>query len=306
MIELSVIIPTYNRTDILRKTLTALNAQSISSNRFEVIIIDDGSKLQELRALRNLVKGQEFAVTLLFQKHKGPAAARNKGIRAAKGNIVLIINDDTVPGPDLIKKHLFFHRIKREENYGLLGKVVWRPDIETTPFMLWLENGGPYFSFNSIKRKNAGWQRLWTCNVSFKKSFLLTHGLFDEEFPDAAWEDIELGYRLQLAGLVLLYDRTAFGYHYHPTSIASIINKMRANGRNLILIRRKLPREYWPPLAKHPRLLIFLDRISGIGLLARISQRLPQVFDHLGVGKLYDLILLHYRISGFKEHIDKL
>ena len=301
MIELSVIIPTYNRTDILKKTLTALNAQSISSNRFEVIIIDDGSKLQELRALRNLVKGQEFAVTLLFQKHKGPAAARNKGIRAAKGKMVLIINDDTVPGERLIEKHLQFHQRYPKANYGLLGKVIWHPDIEITPFMRWLENGGPYFSFNSIKGKNAGWQRLWTCNVSFKKTFLLTNGIFDEEFPDAAWEDIELGYRLNLNGLVLRYDRNAFGYHYHPTTIASIKNKMKANGRNLILIRKKLPRKYWPPLAKYTRLAITLDKILCLTLLARITENFPEFFDKMIFGRLFDLVLLHYRIAGFRE-----
>ncbi|MEK7064535.1 MAG: glycosyltransferase [Patescibacteria group bacterium] len=306
MIELSVIIPTYNRSDILGKTLTALDSQTVSPNRFETIIIDDGSSRRELLDIKQLTRGRKYSTKLLLQKHKGPAAARNKGILKARGGVVLIINDDTVPGPNLIERHLLYHRHKQKENYGLLGKVVWHPEIKVTPFMHWLENGGPYFSFNSIEGKNAGWQRLWTCNVSLKRSFLLPHGLFDEEFPDAAWEDIELGYRLHLAGLVLLYDRTALGYHYHPTSIASIINKMKANGRNLVLIRKKLPQRYWPPLAKHPRLLIFLDRISGIALLARISRFIPQVFDRRGVGKLYDLILLHYRISGFQEGLDKL
>lgn len=300
MIELSVVIPTYNRTAILKKTLESLGRQTADRKCFEVIIIDDGSSQKELIVLKQLVKKQKIKTTLLLQKHQGPAAARNRGIRQAKGKIVLIINDDTVPHRDLIKKHIVFHQSQPGNEIGLLGQVTWHPDIKISKFMEWLENGGPYFDFNSIKGHIAGWQRLWTCNVSLKREFLLTKGLFDEEFPDAAWEDVELGYRLHRSGFVLHYDENALGYHYHPTTIASIGNKMKANGGNLVLIRQKLPQEYWPPLAKHPRLAIFLDRILCLGFLARASQIFSVVFDQFSVGLLSDLILLHYRIVGLK------
>lgn len=301
MIKISVIIPTYNRVEILQMTLSALSLQTISKRQFEVIIIDDGSKEEELKSITSLVKKQKFSTILLQQEHRGPAAARNKGIKAASGDIVLIINDDTVPSDKLLERHIHFHNLHYKENFGLLGMVTWHPQIEITPFMRWLENGGPYFSFNSIPGKIAGWQRLWTCNVSFKRSFLLNHGIFDESFPDAAWEDIELGYRLSRHGLALHYDKDALGYHYHPTSITSIKNKMKSNGRNLTLIREKLPRKYWPPLAKNPKLFILLDKLACLGLLSRIVDFCPSIFDQLSFGKMFDLILLHHRISGLSE-----
>lgn len=301
MIKLSVIIPTYNRVDILRMTLSALALQTISKKQFEVIIIDDGSRNEELKSLTSLIKEQKFSIILLRQKHKGPATARNKGIKAASGNIILVINDDTVPSTKLLERHIHFHDLHPNNHIGLLGRVTWHPEIEVTPFMTWLENGGPYFSFNSIRGKIAGWQRLWTCNVSFKRSFLLNYALFDESFPDAAWEDIELGYRLNKYGLVLYYDKGALGYHYHPTSITSIKNKMKSNGRNLILIREKLPREYWPPLAKYPRIAILLDKLFCLELFSKIVNKSPIYFDHSKLHKLFDMVLLHYRISGLNE-----
>ena len=252
MIKISIIIPTFNRLDVISKTLLAIDHQNINLNQIETIIVDDGSEKVQLNRLKHLVKNIKVKTRFYTQKHKGPATARNFGIKKAIGNIVLIINDDTVPTPNLIKRHLLFHKRHPKINHALLGLVSWHPDLDITPFMIWLENGGPYFSYDKIRGKDAGWQRFWTCNISLKKEFLINKGMFDESFPNASWEDIELGYRLSLSKLILSYDRQALGYHYHSTSFNSIRNKMLANGRNLVLIRQKMPPKYWPPLAKYP------------------------------------------------------
>jgi len=300
MIKLSVIIPTYNRADVLAMTLDSLGKQTVRKDSFEVIIVDDGSNSQQINAIKKNIHDRQFSTRFFRQKHKGPAAARNLGIRKALGEIVLIINDDTVPTRDLISRHLVFHHKHPQENYGLLGLVTWHPDIEVTPFMQWLENGGPYFSFNSIKGRTANWIQFWTCNISLKKRFLLSCGTFDESFPDAAWEDTELGYRLSLSGLILRFDRRALGYHYHPTTIVSIKNKMVANGRSLHIIKRKIPNQFWPPLAKYPRILFILDRLFFLAFFARLTTIFPNFFNRCKkCSWLNNLVLLHYRIEGF-------
>lgn len=306
MIELSVIIPTYNKPEILKMTLESLARQTFPKNQFEVMVIDDGLPPETRQKIKNFLSQIKLNLSFLAQVHKGPAAARNKGIKKAKGEIVLIINDDTVVTKDLLKKHYEFHQKYPAENFGLLGLVTWHPDLEITPFMYWLEHGGPYFSFWSIKGKEAGWQRFWTCNISLKKDFLLKNGLFDEEFPYAAWEDVELGYRLGKAGLRLFYDKKALGYHYHPTTIMSIKNKMRANGGSALLLRNKLPAEFLPPLARWPKLTVFLDNIFFSKPIVFLLEKLSFWAEKkIGLGAVFDLVLLHYRVGGLKSGFKK-
>lgn len=306
MIELSVVIPTYNKPEILKMALAALEKQTFPKSQFEVIVIDDGSFHSAQKKIKSFLPNLGFKTSFIIQKHKGPAAARNRGIKKARGKIVLIINDDTVATPDLLKRHYKFHQKHPLENFGLLGLVTWHQDLEITHFMYWLEHGGPYFSFWSIKGKEAGWQRFWTCNISLKRSFLLKNGFFDEEFPFAAWEDVELGYRLGKAGLRLFYGKKALGYHYHPTSIESIKNKMRANGESAMLLKDKLPNKFLPPLARWPKLAVFLDNIFFSKPIVFLLEKLAFWAEkRVGLGTVFDLVLLHYRVEGVKSGFKK-
>lgn len=302
MIELSVIIPTCDRPKILEKVLNSLEKQTYPQEKFEIIVIDDGSATGNQEKIKNLIEKLKVKSLFLKQNHSGPAAARNKGVKAANGKIVLIINDDTVADLNLIRRHFEFHRKHPAGKFGLLGYVTWHSDLVVTPFMNWLEDGGPYFSFGEIEGKEAGWERLWTCNVSLKRDFLLKNGLFDEEFPYAAWEDVELGYRLGKKGLRLFYEKKAIGYHYHPTTVSSIKNKMLANGESTLILKRKLPYSLLPPLAKFPKMAVFLDTflfprpvaflLKEIALWAEKRFRFDPIFD---------ILLLHYRIEGIKR-----
>lgn len=302
MIKLTVVIPTYNREEVLRKTLLALVSQTVNKSSFEVIIIDDGSGKKAVEFTKSLVRSLPYQTTFLLQNHRGPASARNLGIKKAKGKIVLIINDDTVPSPELVERHLLFHKENTDQSHALLGYLTWHKDLEITPFMHWLENGGPYFSYQKIRGKIAGWQKLWTCNISFKRDFLLDNGLFDEEFREAAWEDVELGYRLSKKGFRLFYDKKAIGFHYHPTSVQTIKNKMMANGRAAILLRAKLPYNLLPPIAK-PKItktLIAIDRLFSLPIL--LAEKMAIFLENKYViSFLYELVLLHYRILGVKS-----
>jgi len=300
--EISVIIPTFNRKEILEKTLNAFNNQIDGLKRFEVIVVDDGSTDNTINHLKKYFRPR-YSLKILSQTNKGPAAARNLGINKAKGKIVLIINDDTIPSPQMINEHLEFHQNHSQDNYALLGLVTWYPELEITPFMYWLENGGPYFNFNSIKGKNAGWRKFWTCNISLKRKFLIEGGLFDETFSTAAWEDVEFGYRLYKNKLRLRYNSEAVGFHYHPTDIKSIKNKMISNGYFSLMLRNKLPKRQLPPLAKYSRMAIILDNIFFVYPVFKIIERIAIMIENkIKIGLLFQLLLLHYRILGLKYY----
>ena len=299
MIKLSVVIPTYNKPEIIKMTLESLGKQTLSKNQFEVMVIDDGSSVKVQRQIKSFLPSLNLNISFLTQTHKGPAAARNKGIKRAKGKIVLIINDDTIITPSLFKRHYDFHRKNPEENFGLLGYVTWHPGLEITPFMYWLEHGGPYFSFHQIKGKEAGWQRFWTCNISLKRSFLLKNGLFDEEFPYAAWEDVELGYRLGKAGLRLFYDKKALGYHYHPTTLKSIKDKMERSGESALILKDKISYKFLPPIVRHPLITICLDKLLLPRPIFLFLEKIALMAEKkVNLAPLFDIILLHYRIKG--------
>ncbi len=104
----SVVIPTYNRQPILEKCLRAIEQQSLPANSpvegYEVVIVDDGSTDGTVRWLEE--SAAEFPHVRLFeQDHKGPAIARNFGVREAKGDTIIFIDSDLVVLPDFLHHH---------------------------------------------------------------------------------------------------------------------------------------------------------------------------------------------------------
>ena len=205
MVELSVIIPTHNRVDILMETLARLIAQE-TEVAFEVLVVDDGSTDATVVTVRSLAERSAVPVSILEQGSRGPAAARNSGIAAARGSACLFLGDDTWPRADLVERHGRLHRHRPEPRTALLGHVEWAPESRPTPLMDWL-NTGIQFDFDQISDpEDVRGVCFYTANVSAKTSFLLSNGGFDETFADAAFEDIELGLRLERAGMRLVYD----------------------------------------------------------------------------------------------------
>ena len=303
----SVIIPTHNRSAILRKALTAYQDQDYPSHLFDIVVVDDGSADETRNVVERFSREGRLQVFYYYQDNQGPAGARNLGIRSCRGEIALIVNDDTIPSRNLISRHVDDHRLYRDEYYAVLGLFTWSPELRVTPFMRWLENGGPQSSYGKIKRQWAHWSQLWTCNISFKKRFLTRGGMFDEDFTFAAWEDVELGYRLNRLGLKLLYDSKALAYHYHPTSLASVIERMKKHGASLLVLEKKtLNVKGLPPLAR-PKLAVLwdgLDRVFFSWPVEKLMMAIATFAEtRFNLSLIYDLLLLHYRIVGRREYI---
>jgi len=99
--KFSLIIPTYNNRAFLIQCLNSLDNQSIDKKIFEVIVVDDGGRSDISENLG--LMGSQLFIKYLYQKHKGPAAARNLGIEKAKGDIILFLDDDSLPTDDWLK-----------------------------------------------------------------------------------------------------------------------------------------------------------------------------------------------------------
>ena len=240
-LHLSVIIPTYNRKDILKKCLNALFNQIYPQSDYEITVVDDGSTDGTEEAVKSLINGSPCILHYFKQEHKGPATARNLGIKNANAKIVLFIGDDIIATPNLIAEHMKWHLRNSEENVAVLGYVTWSPELRITPFMRWLENGGPQFSYHELKGKEVlNYCYFYTCNISLKWHFLLKNGLFDQSFKYAAYEDLELSYRLTQKGLQIFYNKDAVGYHLHPTNMETFCRRQQLGGRSKVIFNRKL------------------------------------------------------------------
>lgn len=274
-IKLSVIIPTFQRPNNLAKCLESLNNQTLNKSFWEVIVVNDGSHRQYKKKYNKIVK-------FFSQKHQGPAAARNLGIKKSQSKLLLFLGDDILASPQLLEKHLKFHQKNKQENFCLLGKVDWSKNIKKTPFIQWLDLSGMQADYVNLKNgQQVNFKHFYTTNISLKKSFMEKNGLFDSKFNWPAFEDTELGYRLSKRNLQIVFDKTALAFHDHQITLSGFCQKMKQAGY-----------AGWFLYQKHPELVgkIFPTKLP-IQELLRL--RLWQIVYPLGIVLTNKKILFH-------------
>lgn len=242
---LSVVIPTYNRLEILRRSLGLLADEG---NAFraphEVLVVDDGSSdgTAAWLAGAGVPKASTARFRVIGQENAGPARARNRGVEEAAGELVLFLGDDVLVTPGLLALHVEAHRTRNGTGeVAVLGRTLWAPQMRPTAFLRFLMEGDQ-FGFKHIEdHENVPYNFFYTANVSLRRQSMLDAGLFDESFPHAAWEDVELCYRMTMDGMRLVYEPGALAHHLHPTSLASFCRRRELVGLDAVRLFRKHP-----------------------------------------------------------------
>jgi len=240
----SVIIPTFNRRDIIEQTLFALEAQTMDKELFEVIIVDDGSTDDTADFLERYKNRAHLHFTYLSKKNEGQGIARNTGFDVSEGKYVLFLGDDHIPLPDLLEEHRRVHDKFKTENFVCLGHTTWHPDLEVNDYMRFLEDVGAQFKYKALDKAKlvdptlglrlANHKFFYTGNISLKRSLFKKHR-FDENFKKYGWEDIELGFRLEREeGAVILYNPQARALHYHQQEESEMEKKFIQIGKNAV------------------------------------------------------------------------
>lgn len=279
----SVVIPTYNRLDMLIRVLDALDAQRDAPS-FEVIVINDGSKDDTDR-----VASQRTNITFRTQPNGGPGRARNHGVSLASGKFIVFIGDDTVPEPDFLAEHARVHRQSNDDPHlACLGYTGWPRGERVTAFMHYINDYGLQFGYKLIEDGAiVPFNFFYTSNISIDRELLAAHP-FDTTFPSAAWEDIELAYRLDGLGLKIRYNARAVTRHYHPMNVDSFARRQYTVGKSGAIFYRKHP-ELGHFLGVHEletrtladeRQLAKLRRKAHLGEKYKILAR-PAVFETL-------------------------
>lgn len=194
----SVVIPTYNRAPVLASTLAQL-ALDQDEQLLEVIVCDDGSADGTRQVAERFAS--RLPLVYLRQEDLGfrAAGARNMGIRHARGDVLIFLDDDCVPLPGFVSAHCAVHRepqarvglglrhrLAPGEGAGLSDRTA---GTEPDDRMRFLASGSVTHPFP--------WKLLYSCNMSLRRD----HGeaYFDERFQGWGMEDTELGFRLWLA-----------------------------------------------------------------------------------------------------------
>lgn len=278
-LPLSVIIPTREREEILAKAIQGYQKQSLPADQFEIILVNDHGPQEKLKSL---VQGNPVPFPLRLLENKGPewaGAARNLAIEQARGEILLITGDDIVPDRHFLREHLDGHRRFPQLESALVGLTLWHPELRVTPFMeIITGKNGQQFDYTGLRHNHkVSPNRFFTSNVSLKRAFLIEEeALFCTYY--AAYEDIELAFRLHQRGMVLRYIETAKGYHYHPTSFRTFVERQRKVGRMLTLFSIQRP-DFDP--YEHAPFLRVLEFIRSSGMKSQFQANQAGRFEKL-------------------------
>ena len=231
--KLSVVIPTYNRSQLLSYTLTSLVSQSNSN--FEVIVVDDGGS-DDSRQVCEIFK-DKLNLRYIWQKDDGFRAgkARNLGLYAAEGDYIVFIDTGVLLQKDAIDKHIEIHENSKFPTvcigyvYGFEISNEKLEEIEphlkdknTEQLISMMEDLNALdirqslydeFGYN-ISSWPAPFDLFWTCHVSAEKQELIKSGAFDESFNSWGGEDVDLGIRLFMNNNKFVVDRGLCSVHW--------------------------------------------------------------------------------------------
>jgi len=258
----SVIVPTYNRSKLLDYTLNSLVLQSMPKSNFEVVVADDGSTDNTLEVVEKY--RERLNLKYVFQEDKGyrPASARNAGIRAAEGKVVVMVDSGVILNTNCLEAHYDLH-IEKGPKVVAIGYVYGfdQGDGMMTVFKRLLIPEEPADSIKFISKDKmfydvrdyhyttyqdniqdlpAPWYYFWTCHLSVSREQLLSVGLFDEQY-DGKWgcEDNDLGLRLHMDGGKYFVLRKAQSIHYPHES--NMKDKVEQGYQNCIYFHNKFP-----------------------------------------------------------------
>jgi len=237
--EVSVVVPTHNRLPVLTEVLSALVRQE-GAPPFEVVVVDDGSTDGTAEWLRS--RSFDLALRVFTQENRGPAAARNTGVAVSAGRWVAFLGDDTVPAVGWLAAHRAAHRRHGDDlHLAVIGYTGWHPRMRLTPFLRYINEHGLQFGYALIRDpEDVAFNFFYTSNLSLSRELLLAEP-FDLRFPYAAWEDIELAYRLKKRGLHMTYEAAATVAHDHPTDLSRFAARQERAGYCAVVFYRLHP-----------------------------------------------------------------
>lgn len=235
--DISVIVPTFNRRAMVKRTVQSLFAQDFASDRYEIVVVVDGSEDGTAEDLRALKAPCRFSI--VEQANGGLAAARNSGAHVARGDLLLFLDDDMLCVPELVAAHAEAHRsTPRAVGFGCIFlSPESPPSLAAECFNR--ELGAFYLRQRAQQADAAEDLEHVFGNSSLPRRLLEQAGGFDASFRMR--EDLELWVRLEAMGVRSTYVERAVAYQYYCKSGADLIRDSEAFAVADVMFARKHP-----------------------------------------------------------------
>ncbi len=307
-LKISVVTPTHNKVELLKRTLRSLEGQDLDASAFEAVVVDDGST----DATAEFLAGYRPPYALRpvrLENNRGRASARNRGVEAATGELVVFLDDDMELVPGFLRALLDLHA--GGERVAGVGNVVNHPEITMAPIDRYMSTRG------AQKIRNRGplpWKYFSTNNSSVRRADLEAVGGFDEKFVHYGFEDMELAYRLvQERGIEIRFVEAARSLHIHPHTLSEVLEKKTLCGRSsLPYLFQKHPQtrralgydRFDPPRAGDP-LGLNVARLFYRTIMTRAVYKMVRPLAGLPLGpvtnKALDYLVQYHYLEGLKN-----
>jgi len=302
MLELSLIIISRNKSQITIDCLNSILKSKFPRNKYEIILVDDGSNTNEAKRLQEYTQNQD-SINLLLQKNRGFAAARNQGIKSSKGSILLFLDPKGVANKHLLENHYIFH--KKNPTINTICQGVVSQDTKNK-LESWLSNKSYLFDdligfnlyFKNFENKSKLDPTL-TCfkNISLKKKLI-------KNIAIDPWQDTlegeNIGYFLNLNShikLNIILNKSCKLTQTKHLKEEDFINGTIQHGRIFTKLKKKYS-DFFKIPNKNLRYILVITKNKGtIRLIKKISKVLwPKT------NSLYNYyILIKYFFLGLNE-----
>lgn len=238
MTSASVVIPTHQRREALRRALLALSKQTADTAIYEVIVSVDGSSDGSEEMVRSFDAPYELRVTA--GPSRGRAAACNAAIELARGEVLIVLDDDMQPAPAFVERHLSHH--PAGSRLCVMGAVPIELDAASPRAARYTrEKFNDHLARLAEPAHDFVPRDFYSGNASLRTEEMRAIGGFSESFTVYGNEDIDLSLRLQAAGVELRYDAEALARQEYDKDLAALARDTLAKGATTVQLADSHP-----------------------------------------------------------------
>ncbi len=295
-LSVSVVIPAFERPALLARTLAGLaNQQGYPANLISVVVADDGSTAD----IAGVVKRSGLDATYVRQEHDGYGAgrARNLGAGVTDADVLLFLDADCLPVPDLVARHMTWHH--RSQSAVVIGSRRYADTSDLDPgepgfaARIWQLNGEDtedwrsvlYRRTNGLAHGTEAFRAFLSGNVSVRRAQFTALGGFSLDFRSWGGEDTELGWRLFQAGLWFIPESRAIIYHQVQEESHPGEWRKEDRAESTATLTSKIPHRFYRPASAGGPFAI--PKVSIVVSPAAAAAG-PALIDRLGRQRLGD------------------
>ncbi|PXW27569.1 glycosyltransferase [Paraburkholderia caballeronis] len=289
-LDVSVVVPTWRRPDLLRTCLDALVRQDFEPSRYEIVVCDDGPDdatraTVDAFAAEHRPRGVALRYVAVTAT-QGPAGARNAGWRAARAPLIAFTDDDTQPAADWLRAGVA--ALDRAD--AAAGRIVVPLDEQPTDY--------------ELDASGLAHAEFATANAFVRRTLLVQTGGFDERFTAAWREDSDLQFTLLRAGAEVVRADDALVVHPVRPARWGVSLAQQKKSRYDALLFRKHPQLYRQRISSGPPLLYYAILCAALwGLVALLFDRVDVALGALAVWLVLTAGFCVRRLRGTRRSV---